>query len=248
MERNDYRIITDKVGKTLADKGYKLAKDGLLEYFTNGSRAFSVDYDDSSKLISLKTAVLEEEQGVDFKTLSSWLLEAGSSDADKESIANDFAETVLTALGAKKSASAQIDMPSKKKNAQSVDMESFTARFLAVYPAHKQAYKDNVATYSSFMFDSFFAQYGVGELKNALKQDNKKSVAKIISLLNDAYINGESDVVTVVLYTILTGALLDDEQAAQTAYKHMEKYPYLSKATAMMLSVMSGKSARKKYL
>ena len=91
MDKQFYQVITDGVFEALKDKSYKLETFEKGEYFSNGEKAFMIDYDEEKSLISLKTAILEEGEGVEFKELSSWLMGEDATDRDLLSIKNDLA-------------------------------------------------------------------------------------------------------------------------------------------------------------
>ena len=158
MDKANYQLIIDGIFEVLKAKEFKKETFEGGEYFTDGKKAFMVDYDDEKQLISLKTALLEEGEGVEWKELSSWLMGEDATERDKESIKNDFADSVLEQLGAKAGVKGvqKVEMPSKKKNADSIDIESFAARFLSIFPAHKDEYKANVSKYGEFLYDDFF--------------------------------------------------------------------------------------------
>ena len=112
----------------------------------------------------------------------------------------------------------------------------------------KDAYKENVAVYGDFLYDKFFTDYAVPELRKALQADNKKQINKQIDLYNTCYLKGDEAVVTTVVYTVLGGALSEDSKLAENAWGYMEKAQYLKSAAQQMLRVLSSEKNRKKYL
>lgn len=250
MDKANYQIITDGIFNVLKEKNFKIEKFDKGEYFSDGKKAFMIDYDDEKQLISLKTAVLTEGEGVDWKELSSWLMGEDANDRDKESIKNDFCDSVLEQLGAKASVTGvkKIEMPSKKKNADSIDIESFSARFLAVFPNHKDEYKQNVAKYGEFLYDNFFSKAGVEELANVFEEGNKRHISKYFDLLNLAYVNGDQNVSSTVVYTIICGRLYSEKSYEKEIDNQLEKYPYLSTAVRHAKKILANPKAREKYM
>jgi len=122
MDKQFYQVVTDGVFEVLKEKGYKLETFEKGEYFANGEKAFMIDYNDEKSLISLKTALLEEGEGVEFKELSSWLMGEDATERDLLSIKNDFVDTTLENIGAKQSSTGvkKVEMPSKKKKADTI--------------------------------------------------------------------------------------------------------------------------------
>ena len=250
MEKEFYKVITDGVFEVLKEKGYKLETFEKGEYFSNGEKAFMIDFDDAKSLISLKTAMLEEGEGVEFKELSSWLMGEDATDRDKQSIKNDFVDTALENIGAKATVTGvkKVEMPSKKKKADTVDIESFAARFLAVFPAHKEAYKQNILEYGEFLYDDFFRNYGVEEINNVMQEGNKRHISKYFELLNLGYTAGEQTVGATVVYSILCTALLSDTPFKKQIEMQLEKHMYLEKAVKNAMELLKSKKNQEKYL
>lgn len=249
MDKTAYKVITDGVFKVLKDKNFKIEKFEKGEYFTDGSKAFIIDYDDEKKLIILKTALLQEGEGVDWSVLSSWLMDENAEDRDKISIKNDFCDAVLETLGIKASVGGmkKVEMPSKKKKADSIDMESFSARFLAICPDCKEAYKENVLKYGEFLYDDYFRKYGVEEMKKLANEGNNRKVSKYFELLNSAYVNGENNVAATVVYSILCEAVYTEPSLEKVIDLQLEKFPYLRTAMFNARKILKSESAREKY-
>lgn len=249
MEKSNYKIITDGVYEVLKSKNYKIEKFEKGEYFTDSKRAFMIDYNEDKKLIVLKTAVLQEGEGVDWREISSWLFDENSDDKDKNGIKNDFCDSVLESLGDKASVAGmkKVEMPSKKKKADTIDMESFSARFLDICPQDKEAYKKNVATYSEFLYDTFFKEYGVKAVQEVIAEGNARKTSKFFELLNTSYINGEKNVASTIVYTILCGTLYSSNPCEKEIDKQLEKFPYLATAIRNAKKILSNPKTREKY-
>lgn len=250
MDKQFYSKITEIVEATLNEKGFSLKTDDGVEYYSDDKRAFSIEYNESSKLIELKCALLKEGEGVSFKTVSSWILDENSDERDMTSIGNDFSDTVLEQLGIKSTASGitNVDIPKKDKNAETINIENFTARFLSIYPAYKDLYKENVSTYGEFMYDKFFTEVGPKVVESVIKEGNKKHIAKMFELFNNCYSIGDVSVGSVITFNIFGLALIDDENLRKDAYTYMEKYTYLYQGVVSMINLLSKPKMRKKYI
>lgn len=249
MDKQFYAIVTNAVEKALTSKGYTFKQDGELEYFSDDKRAFMIEYDEEKKLILLKSAVLNEGEGVDFKTVSSWYLDETYAEPDLISIGNDFSDTIYEQLGEKATAQGikKVDMPSRDKKAETVTIDIFTARFLAIFPAYKPDYVNNVSVNGEFMYDQFFSEYGVLALKNTIKEGNARKIDKMFEMFATCYNIGDSAVNVAIVYSIMANALLDDEKLRKDVYTYMEKHKHLYSATVQMINLLSKPANRKKY-
>ena len=253
MERAFYKTVTDKVDELLTANGFTRNTEGDIEYYTNADYAVRIEYNEESKLLELKNAPLQEGESSDFKVMSSWLLDENSDDRDKNSIANDFVDSLSELIGIKTSTVVSrnnVDLPSKKSKADTIDIETMAARFLSLFPSHKDDYKDNVAKYSEFLYDKFFGEYAVAEFKRSLKEDDKKLITKMLDWLAECYIKGDEAVVNTVMYTVIGGSLADDEKLEKTfnSYVEADKYKYLKNAAFYILQYLKKGDNAKKYL
>ena len=249
MNKEFYSVVTDLVTKTLNDNKFELKNDDGFEYYTNGSNAFAIEYNEADKQIALKHAVLKEGEGVTFKTVSYWLLDENATERDMTSIGNDFSDTVLEQLGVKATAKGlnKVELPSKNKDAETVNIEAFTARFLSIFPAYKEDYKTNVSTYGEFMYDAFFKEVGPKVVCDVVKSGNKKQVAKCFDLLNSCYVIGDQAVNSTIVCCILANAVINDESIKKDMETYLEKYNHLNLAYFHVMRVLSKPANRKKY-
>ncbi|MBQ2677016.1 MAG: hypothetical protein IJF54_06435 [Clostridia bacterium] len=248
MDKSNYLIITEAVEKLLFEKGFKLSSDESLEYYSNGEKAVMIEYD-AKGLLCLKSATLQEGQGVEWKVMSSWAMDEKTPDRDKSSIANDFIDSINDFMGVKLTQTrTQVDLPSKHLKADTVDIESFTARFLAIYPTLKDAYKQNVTLYNEFLYDEFFKTHGVATFSEVLTGGVKKNINKYMEWLSSCYTNGDNAVTTTIVYTIVAGTLIKYPTLEKAAFEYMDKYTYLKKDCVNMLNLLKKPKNAKKYL
>ena len=130
----------------------------------------------------------------------------------------------------------------------SLDIESFAARFLSIFPAHKDEYKANVSKYGEFLYDDFFSKAGVAELQNVLAEGNKRHISKYFELLNLSYVNGEQNVAATIIYSILCGISFSDKPYEKEMELQLQKYPHLNTALRNAKAVLKSEKAKAKYL
>lgn len=251
MDNRFYSVIVDAVEKTMSENGIVPNTDSEnITFYSDGKRAFRIGYDEKQKLIKLEFAVLKEGEGVDFKTVSSWMFDENSTESDANSIGNDFSDTVLEQLGEKATAQGvrKVEMPSKDKNAETVTIDSFTARFLAVFTAYKPEYVKNVSDYGEFMYDKFYTEFGVKALRDTMSSNNNKQIHKMFELLNNCYVIGDSATSTAIVCCIIVPAIIDDEKLKRDVMVHLEKYTFLSQAVSSVLQMLSSSKKRSKYM
>lgn len=251
MNNQFYPLLTEIVEKTMSEKGIVLNTDSEdINFYSDGKRAFRIVYDDKSKLVKLEFALLKEGEGVDFKTVSSWLFDDNSTERDAQSIGNDFSDTVLEQLGEKATAQGirKVEMPSKDKNAETVTIDSFTARFLAVFTAYKPDYVKNVSDNGEFMYDDFYTEFGVKAFRETMNSSNKKQINKMFELLNNCYVIGDSATCTTIVYCIIVPAIIDDEKLKRDAMVCLEKYTFLNQSVNSVLQLLAKRRNREKYM
>ena len=81
--------------------------------------------------------------------------------------------------------------------------EAFANRFLTLFPAYKDAYKDCVAQYSGFLPEYFFSTYAAPHLANLIKNGETKQFIKMVNMLDDFYVDGDNEVQSTITYSIL---------------------------------------------
>ena len=248
MEKQFYQLITEGVFDALKAKGYKRENYEEGEYFADGKKAFKISYNEEKEMISLNSADLKEGESVEFKELSSWLLQTAATESDMTSIKNDFVDTVLENLGEKASVAGikKVEMPTKKKNADTIDIESFTARFLAIFPEYKNEYKENIVKYGEFLYDDFYKNYGVLCIAKVFDEGNKRHISKYFELLNLAYTNGEQTVATTVVYSIICERLNSEKSYEKEMETQLQKFPHLNRAVTTVQNIL--KTKKSKYM
>ncbi len=254
MEKSFYKSVTDKVEELLLNNGYEKKSENDSEYYTGKGNAFVVEYNEQNKLLELKVAAISgEEEESAFRVMSSWLLTDESDERDLKSIGNDFEDSLSEFIGIKTSTVQNrnnVVMPTKQAKADTVDIGAMAARFLSIYPAHKDDYKTNVSTYGEFLYDDFFSKYATVEFATVLKSDEKKRINKMLDWLYECYIKGDDNVVNAVMYSVIAQTLVNNPEVEKTfdQYVVADKYKYLKDAKFGVMNFIKKGTNAKKYL
>ena len=244
------KAIFDLLAEDLKAKDFSVNRDDAGEYLSNGSRAFKLGFDEAAKLVSLETAELSEGSGVEWKSISSWMIDDDATEKDIKSISNDFIDSIYELIGAKNTitSTAKVTMPTKKKKADVVDIDALSGRFLSLFPEYKDAYKDNVTKYGDFMPDTFFSEYGVKALTDVIEKSNKKQIKKYAEMLSEAYVNGTEQVTIVIVYSIFATAAANNAKVADAIPGMLTEHKHLLKAVRSINRLLSSEKSKKKYL
>ncbi len=248
MENQFYDQILSVLKPLYQEQGFHNTQD-TPDIWMNGKKAFRVTYDQDKKMFFLFGADTAEGEGVSFRELSGWLFDESHTAKDAEAVANDFAETVRKELGLTAAAAKtkdKIAMPSKNAKGTTAGVEAFAKRFLDLFPQYKDAYRENVAAYGTFLYEDFFrrtAAVQLREMANAPKP-NARLLTKFFSLLDDMYQNGDSAVGNVVMFTILGGAFGGDLAKFESLQEYYDSCSYIKQNGRTMILVIKG---NKKY-
>lgn len=199
--------------------------------YTNDKISFKISHDEDKKLLLLDVAgVFETGEVGDYENASSWLFENPEDLRDAESAGLDFLDTLKGKLGirfARTNKNGEIVMPSKEKTGNSMNIEVFCAKVLAVYPQFKDEYKSHVSHYGTFLYIDFFKTTLMPKVGELLDENNAKTVKKLFALLNEAYSEGDRTVQNVVAGIVLCGAVAQNSTRYEVALKALEEMPHL---------------------
>ncbi len=245
MENSSYQYVLQTIEPFLKDSGFEFVA-GEVEHYSNGARAFRVEYDEGAELLKLRTAVLEEGADVVWTDLSSWLFTEQSDKRDLTNIANDYLDTLQNMLSVK--SASKVALPTKGAKGSTVSVDTFTGRFLDHFAALKPVYKEYMAEHGEFLYDNFYKTIGTEAVVNMFESGTKKQVAKFINFLNEAYVDGDITVQSIVTYNLLGGIYIHNPELKEKTAEHLEKNTYLKIAVDSMLSVIGSEKNRAKYL
>lgn len=226
MDKKYYDAVIAEM-KVLLD-GQKFVASGDL--FKNEDKAVKVYYKEDAKLFVLALADVIEGEVSDFVDVASWLFEDGQNERDAAAVGVDFADTLREKLGIKVSnvrTAANVALPTAEKG-ESVNISALTQKLLANFPQFKEIYKLEVAKYGKFLYLDFFTRYFVPEIKNllALSTANKKQVKKLFDMLEEVYVDGDSEATDAVVVLIAT-SVYGDMAATETVNKIFEENKHL---------------------
>lgn len=198
--------------KPVIDSQKFVRQDSADCVFVNSSCAFRVRYDDKKHVFLLEKSDLKEEDASDFYMLSSYLFDEHSTEADARSVGNDFLDTLNSELGLTRSvnmAKRDVPLPGKTRGDTVPGLESFCNRFLTLFPAYKDQYKEEVARYGGFLADHFFSGTAAVVLRQAVENRDTKQLDKMVGMLDLYYVDGDYEVQSTITYSIIGEAFRD---------------------------------------
>lgn len=221
--------ILEQLSGIIETAGFK-ANDDKTQY-QNEKIAFRISHDEEKKLLLLDIAEVNENgEAVEFSNASSWLFENPEDLRDAESAGMDFFDTLKVKIGMKGTRinrNGEIAMPSKEKSGNSFNVESFAAKMLAIYPQLKDEYKNHIAEYGTFLYVDFFKTHLVPLIEELLDENNKKSLKKVIPVLDEVYTAGDRNVQNVIVGIVLCGAVKDNKERYDVALEALSEYQFL---------------------
>lgn len=189
-------------------------------------------YNVKRKCFELRTGAADEDGNVeDCRNLSTWLYEFGtSSDADVQSIANDFTDVVK---GPKMSADIKsITKPTKKKKNEdgNIDTLFFFNRLVNVFPELKDTMNQERIVFGKVRFATVSKEV-IAPKCDALAKQGGESFDKLCTVFNDMYEDGDIEVRGTILHGIfnnLSGEAMEKisekfSDELKKLYKHSKK-------------------------
>ena len=224
--------ILEQLNGMIETAGFKANEDKTE--FKNEKLAFKISHDEEKKLLLLDVAAVGENGELgEYTNASSWLFENPEDLRDAESAGMDFFDTLKGKLGMKSTRinrNGEIAMPSKEKSGNSYNVEAFCAKMLAIYPNLKDEYKNHMAQYGTFLYVDFFKTHIVPQIEKLLDENNKKSLKKVIPVLDDVYVNGDRTTQNVVVGIVLCGAVKDNKERYDAAMEALAECQFLKVA------------------
>jgi len=210
LENHYFDSLIAEMQGLFSEQGFKETAAG--EY-KNDKKAIKIEYDEKAQMYLLFMADIKEEGEIEYTEVSAWLFDDSQNEKDAASVGMDFCETAREKMGVKivKQTNAQIDLPTFTKDG-AYNVTAFAKKVLDVFPALKDNYRDHIAKYGNFLYIEFFGEFLVPEIKNIYRENNKKSVKKVTEMAQNAYVNGDKEVVD-ILVAVLAAAVCDDETA-----------------------------------
>lgn len=244
MDNRYYNAVIAEMKPFLDEQGFVSAADGV---FSNEKRAIKVEYDVSRQMYVLRMAEIAEGEQGDFIEVTSWLFDDTQTEKDAEAVGIDFTDVIRKNLGVKiKQSASAAELPSVSKDG-SYNITAFTKRVLDVFPQLKEPYKAHIEKYGNFLYLDFFGEYLVPQMKAILAQNNKKSNKKLLELLENGYINGDSDTVNVIV-AVAAVVCADDGTAKQQLFDLLQNNTHFKSAVESFVPQLGAKSKLRKAL
>lgn len=219
MDNRYYDKVLSEMLPFLEENGFKQADDNFL----SDKKAINIKYDETKQVYNLFIADITDGNIGEFSLASSYLFDDSQTERDAASVGIDFVDTLRTKLGVKvvrKASLSDIDLPSAQKG-DAVTVNTLTTKILAIYPALKDVYKQEINDKGKYLYLDFLTTYAVPEIRKTLDTANKKTVKKLIDTLTELFIHGDNDTSTVIV-AILVSAIGKNEARFKAAVAHME--------------------------
>ncbi len=183
--------------------------------YANNTCAFRISYDADRHVYLLDKADLKDGKESEFYNISSYLFDDDSTENDAKSVGNDFHDTLNNELGIVKSIAMtkrDVKLPTKSKGEGTPGIDTFCSRFLTLFPVYKDKYKDDVARYNGFLPDNFFSNTAAVVLRNAVENNETKQFNKLVSMLDQYYVDGDYEVQSTITYSIIGEAFRENKE------------------------------------
>lgn len=214
MIENALDIIVEQL-KPILDSQKFVKQESEDCVFVNKDYAYRIRYDDQKHVYLLDMATLKGEEQSDFVNRSAYLFDDASTEADARSVGNDFFDTMNNDLGLVRSVAMNkrdVPLPSKAKGDVTPGVETFCSRFLTLFPAYKNQYKEEMARYGGFLPDHFFSRTAAVVLRDAVRNGDVKQLNKMAGMLDQYYADGDYEVQSTITYSIVGEAFRDDRE------------------------------------
>ena len=218
MIENSLEILLDRL-KPIIDSQKFVRQDSEDCVFVNKTCAFRIRYDEEKHVYVLEKSDLKEDGATEFYTLSSYLFDDRSTESDAQSVGNDFFDTLNNELGLARSVAMNkrdVPLPGKAKGDATPGVETFCNRFLTLFPAYKEQYKDEVSRYGGFLPDHFFSRTAAVVLRQAVENRELKQLNKMVGMLDQFYADGDYEVQGTITYSIIGEAFQDKPERFDT--------------------------------
>ncbi|MBR5451774.1 MAG: hypothetical protein IKV36_02140 [Clostridia bacterium] len=245
MDTTALNKIIDGCSALLTKNGF--AATDVAGEFTKDSTKFAVKYLEDSKMMVLEYTETADMEGSE-TVIANWLYEGIESDIPV--IVEDFCDQIGVKLGIVKPAASltanNIAMPTKKAKGDEYTIDSLTQKILAVFPAFKEVYKENVAKYNTFLYVDFYKSTLVPKLREICDDysANKKTIDKSFKLLAEAFYNCDKETSELVCGLIVAGTFFDKKDKLDACLSKLEEFPLF---TAACKAVVEEAAANKKF-
>ena len=229
------------------EHGFK-KNDNAQGVYLNDKTAVRIKYDESRTMFTLETAAIADGESVNFAEISGWLFDGDHDSKDAAVIAEDFQNNIKAELGIKTEGmitSREVRLPEKNTAGTVPGVEALARRFMDIFPQYKDTYKADMEKYGEFMYHNFFKNTAAVKLRELSSdpKSNKKHLVKLLTLLNEMYAEGDTNVSNTIAYTIIGGAFRGDTTLFDSITEHYDDLPYIKQNGRVMIEMLAKNSA-----
>lgn len=218
LENRYYDVVIGEMSAFLEENGFVLSDD----CYKNATKALKVEYDEAKQIYNLLLADVEDDKVSEYSVISAFLFDDSQNKNDAVSVGIDFVDSARKALGVKAKArtSVQAELPVANANGAAT-VGVLVTKLLAIYPALKETYKEEVAAKGKHLYLDFCTRFVVPEVRNTIEKGTKKNLKKLIDMFVDVFVSGDRAATTLVV-AILAAAIGTDGERFARATEHME--------------------------
>jgi hypothetical protein len=235
LENRHYGVIIEEIRPFLDENGFKEQDDA----FVNDTKAVKISYDEAKQVYNLLAASVTEGKVGEYTTVTSYLFDENQTEKDAVSVAIDFCDELRILVGAKKKrvGGGETQLPTANAS-DAITVNTLVAKFLAIYPALKDVYKDETAKYGKFLYLDFCTTYVVPEIRRDLDENSKKPVKKLMDMMSELFVTGDKETSTLVV-ALLAAAIGKSEARFTAAADRLEDCTHLVTAVNNEIVVLA---------
>lgn len=237
MNEAAYQAILTVIEPVISELGLTQSGEPGAELFAGAEKSVKVVYQEEKKLFELH--IIEaagEDAEPEIRVAASWLFDEAHSVRDAKAIGADFADTLRSEFGIKREKTKrEVSLPEKGAPGSTADASALAQRFLTIFPAYKETYKEHVEKNGEFLYEEFFREYAAPKLRELLDARSKKQLEKYLTMLEEVYISGNVEVGGLITLTIIAGAVGMDDQRWEVLTEYLADKQYLKPASHAMI-------------
>lgn len=211
MISKGFEIVQNGLYGTLASKGFELVpskseNDNVtFAVFKGTETAYKIEYsEETKKFLLLRADVVEGEiDENNYAVLETHLLEDSSDEGDANFLAADFIESIESKTVIKKSRAALTAQARKEKENDETGIIFFVNRFPSVLPELRDPLIRHKEHFGNILPINFCEQCVNEAVLKMMRDGENQKMSKFFTLLSDMYKNGDLEVKSVIVQTVL---------------------------------------------